>query len=73
MNFNIFAPENIDVMKSFLTQYLGILLVCLGVLVIFVLYVCGETNSNLVNSLASLMILAGIILYVYRMKKNSKY
>lgn len=60
-------------MKRFFKNYLWILLVCIGVMIIFVLYLLGWTNSNIVNILASLMILTGIVLYVYKMKKNSIY
>ena len=69
----IFAAYNLSVMKRFFKDNLGILLVCTGVLTIFILYVLGRTGSNVVNILASVLILTGIVLYVRRMKKSGGY
>ena len=69
----IFAAYNVSVMKRFFKDNLGILLVCTGVLTIFILYVLGRTGSNVVNILASVLILTGIVLYVRRMKKSGEY
>lgn len=71
--FNIFAAYNLSAMKRFFKDNLGILLVCAGVLTIFILYVLGRTGSNVVNILASVLILTGIVLYVHRMKKSGGY
>ena len=69
----IFAAYNLSVMNRFFKDNLGILLVCTGVLTIFILYVLGRTGSNVVNILASVLILTGIVLYVRRMKKSGGY
>ncbi len=54
-------------------SYLGITLVILGVLMLTVGYALGWTDSNVLLLTAAAMVVAGAVLHVYMLKKESKY
>ena len=52
---------------------LGLGLACVGALSLIVGYAAGLTDHNAMLISAAVLIVAGLILHVYLMKKESKY
>ncbi len=54
-------------------KYLGLPLVYIGVLWLAICFFVGWTDSNALLSIGVIMIAIGIITYVIKMKRESKY
>ena len=54
-------------------KYLGLPLVYIGVLWLAIYFLVGWTDSNALLSIGVIMIAIGIITYVIKMKRESKY
>jgi hypothetical protein len=59
-------------MKSFL-KYLGLALILLGVVLLVVLHLTGFTFFTRLLLIPFFMVLGGTVLYIWRLKSESRY
>jgi len=69
--FDIFVPK-MTAMR-YLKRIFGLPLVCIGVLTLVLPFLFGHSNNNISNIAGLLMIIAGIILYVRAIRRESDY
>lgn len=54
-------------------EYIGIIIIAAGVLMLFTVFMTGMTNANAILLTALAFVLCGIVVHVVISKKNSRY